>query len=111
MGGLAGGLLGVGMVLLFAPQSGKRTRTQIQEKGLQVRDHVEETCLDLRTEADDRISEAQNSLELLSSKVEELIREYKRYLLPQEPLYLSDETQIAARSFPIRSQVVTRVGG
>lgn len=110
-GGLVGGLLGVGMALLFAPQSGKRTRVQIQKKGLQVRDRIEETCLELRTDVDDRINEIQDSLELLSSKVEELIGESKRYLLSQEPLYLSDETQIAARSFPLHSQIVTRVGG
>jgi gas vesicle protein len=110
-GGLMVGLIGVGMALLFAPQSGKRTRTQIQETGKQVKEQVEDAYLALCTQVDARIVELQDSLDALSSKVEELIGEGKRYLLPEESLYLSDETQITPRSFPLHSQVVTRVGG
>lgn len=38
IGALAGGLTGAVVMLLFAPQSGKRTRAQIQHKTIQLRD-------------------------------------------------------------------------
>jgi gas vesicle protein len=37
---LIGGLAGAGAMLLLAPQSGEKTRTQIQEKGLELRDRT-----------------------------------------------------------------------
>jgi gas vesicle protein len=39
---LIGGLAGAGAMLLLAPQSGEKTRTQIQEKGIELRDHATE---------------------------------------------------------------------
>jgi len=40
LGLLFGGLTGAIAMLLFAPQSGKRTRTQIREEGIQLRDRT-----------------------------------------------------------------------
>ncbi len=37
---LIGGLAGAAAMLLFAPQSGKRTRAQIEKKGIQLRDQT-----------------------------------------------------------------------
>lgn len=37
---LIGGLTGAIAMLLLAPQSGKRTRTQIQQKSIQLRNHT-----------------------------------------------------------------------
>ena len=37
---LIGGLAGAGAMLLLAPQSGEKTRAQIQEKGLELRDQT-----------------------------------------------------------------------
>lgn len=37
---LLGGLAGAGAMLLLAPQSGKRTRTQIQMRGIELRDQA-----------------------------------------------------------------------
>lgn len=39
---LIGGLAGVVTALLLAPQSGKKTRIQIQEKGIELRDQTSE---------------------------------------------------------------------
>jgi len=40
VGMLIGGLAGAVTMLLLAPQSGKRTRIQIQEKGIELRDRA-----------------------------------------------------------------------
>jgi gas vesicle protein len=45
-GVLAGGLIGAGAMLLLAPQSGKKTRDQIQLEGLELRDRVTESVED-----------------------------------------------------------------
>jgi len=37
---LIGGLAGAGAMLLLAPQSGEKTRLQIQEKGIELRDQT-----------------------------------------------------------------------
>jgi gas vesicle protein len=37
---LVGGLAGAGAVLLLAPQSGKKTRAQIQQKSIELRDET-----------------------------------------------------------------------
>jgi len=52
---LIGGLAGAVTMLLLAPQSGKDTRKQIQEKGVELRDRttelVEDTMAQVRTKA------------------------------------------------------------
>jgi gas vesicle protein len=40
---LVGGLTGAGAMLLLAPQSGKKTRTQIQQKSIELRDQTVKT--------------------------------------------------------------------
>lgn len=45
-GVLIGGLAAAGTMLLLAPQSGKQTRDQIRQKGLQLRDQATETVED-----------------------------------------------------------------
>lgn len=54
-GMLVGGLAGAVTMLLLAPQSGKDTRKQIQEKGIELRDRttqlVEDTVAQARTTA------------------------------------------------------------
>jgi gas vesicle protein len=37
---VVGGLAGAGAMLLLAPQSGEKTRMQIKEKGVELRDHT-----------------------------------------------------------------------
>lgn len=45
-GVLIGGLAGAGAMLLLAPQSGKRTRAQIQQKSIELRDQASEVVDD-----------------------------------------------------------------
>ena len=55
VGMLVGALAGAVTMLLLAPQSGKDTRRQIQEKGIELRDRttemVEDTIAQVRTKA------------------------------------------------------------
>ena len=47
LGGLLiGGLIGAGTALLFAPQSGERTRAEIQNKTIELRDRTTDTVKD-----------------------------------------------------------------
>lgn len=40
VGALVGGLTGVGVMLLFAPQSGEKTRSLLRDKGIEFRDQA-----------------------------------------------------------------------
>jgi gas vesicle protein len=50
VGVLAGGLAGAATMLLLAPQSGQKTRNQIQYKGIELRDQATETVEDAMTQ-------------------------------------------------------------
>jgi len=49
-GVLAGGLAGAVAMLLFAPQSGKRTRAKIQQKSIELKELVTDTVEDALTQ-------------------------------------------------------------
>jgi gas vesicle protein len=49
-GMLVGGLAGAGTMLLLAPQSGKKTRAQIQKKGVELRNQTNDAVADARTQ-------------------------------------------------------------
>ena len=51
VGLLIGGLVGAGAMLLLAPQSGKKTRAQIQKKSLELRDQTTEAVEDAVSQA------------------------------------------------------------
>jgi gas vesicle protein len=51
---LAGVLIGAGMMLLLAPQSGKKTRAKIQHEGMELRDRVTETVEDAVAQTRDK---------------------------------------------------------
>lgn len=49
-----GGLIGAGTMLMLAPQSGKKTRTQIHRKGLDIRDTATEGIEDVVEKVGDK---------------------------------------------------------
>jgi gas vesicle protein len=59
-----GGLAGAGVALLLAPQSGKETRTQIQQKTMELRDRTAVTV-------DEAISQVKSKTQQLTEDVRE----------------------------------------
>ena len=64
LGLVIGGLAGVVTMLLFAPQSGKQTRDQIEEKAIELRDqttkNLKKAVAQVRSETDRLSSEVQD---------------------------------------------------
>ncbi len=52
---LLGGLVGAGTMLLVAPQSGKRTRAQIQRRGVELKDQATDAIDDAVAQTRDRV--------------------------------------------------------
>ncbi len=65
---IAGGIIGAGVALLMAPQSGERTRRQIGRYARKVRSNAEELVRDASESVHDLVEE-------LSSKTSELIEQ------------------------------------
>lgn len=66
---LIGGLAGAGAALLLAPQSGKETREQIQQKTIELRDRTAETVEDAVSQVKSKTHQITSNLH---GKVEEL---------------------------------------
>ena len=54
---LIGGLVGAGTVLLFAPQAGDRTRTELQQGVLDLRDRTRDRAVELRDQTSETVKD------------------------------------------------------
>ena len=76
VGMLIGGLAGAVTMLLLAPQSGKDTRAQIQEKGLELRDRtneiVEDTLAQVRLNVNKIVLDGREKIKELKQHGQEL---------------------------------------
>ncbi|MBN1923068.1 MAG: YtxH domain-containing protein [Anaerolineae bacterium] len=81
VGLLAGGLVGAAAMLLFAPQSGKKTRATIQKKGLSLRDQATKTVkgasTQLRSKAHQLTHDVQVQAEDLQQRGQDAIDEQR----------------------------------
>ena len=77
IGLLAGALAGVVTTLLLAPQSGEETRTQIREKGIELKEQAETAYTDLQERLDNTATELRAEMERLSARVEEALPQEK----------------------------------
>jgi gas vesicle protein len=72
IGMLVGGLAGAVTMLLLAPQSGKETRKQIQEKSIELRDRtneaMEDTMTQVRRKANELSASGRDTLKELTEK-------------------------------------------
>lgn len=76
-----GGLVGAGVMLLLAPQSGKRTRAQLQRKGIELRDQasdsLDEAMAQVRVQARKATYNLSDKAEELQQLGQELLDEQK----------------------------------
>ena len=81
---LVGGLAGAVAMLLLAPQSGKRTRTQIQEKSIELRDqavkNVEDAMAQTRTKARQITADVREKADKLEQRGQDAIDEQRDQL-------------------------------
>lgn len=77
IGTLVGGLAGAVTMLLMAPQSGRRTRKQIQQKGIELRDQatemVEDTMAQVRTDGKKLAKDGRHKAKELMQQGQELV--------------------------------------
>ena len=81
MGLLLGGVIGSAAMLLLAPQSGKKTRTQLEENGVELRDQLTQTVQDTVAQASGQAREISRAVrkqaKLLESRGQEAIDDQK----------------------------------
>jgi gas vesicle protein len=79
-GFVIGGLVGAAVALLMAPQSGEETRTLIRDKGIELKDQVEQTAseTEARTKAEDLQKRGQVILEEQKTKIEKAVESGKK---------------------------------
>ena len=84
VGLLVGGLAGAGAMLLLAPQSGKKTRTQIQEKSIELRDqavkNVEDAVAQTRTKGRQIRADVREKADELEQRGQDVIDEQRDQL-------------------------------
>ena len=68
-GFVIGGLIGAGVALLMAPQSGEETRALIADKSIELRDRAAETAQDVQMRASDY---AQQTAQMYDEQVQRI---------------------------------------
>lgn len=76
-GFVIGGLVGAAVALLLAPQSGEDTRTLIRDKGIELRDQVEQSATDARVKAEQIADQAKSKAEELQQRGQVILEEQK----------------------------------
>jgi gas vesicle protein len=77
---LAGSIAGALIALVFAPQSGAKTRTQIQEKGIELKDKATEAYARAQVQAEEALGDLRVTIDQLATRVDEMIAEGKAWL-------------------------------
>lgn len=72
VGFLVGGLTGAVVALLYAPQSGEKTRAVIKEKAIELVDTLEDTSKKIEPAAVDAFEKIQNEIKKVTTKKTEL---------------------------------------
>ena len=67
---LIGGLVGAGTILLMAPQSGEKTRAELQEGVGQLRDHTTETVKDKVSQVKSKTSQIKEGVQDKASELQ-----------------------------------------
>lgn len=84
-GFVIGGLIGAGVALLMAPQSGEETRALIGEKSIELRDRAYETASDVQTRAGDLASQTAETYEQQVKRIQAAVDAGKKPPTGKEP--------------------------
>jgi gas vesicle protein len=84
-GFVIGGLIGAGVALLLAPQSGEETRAMIGEKGIELRDMAYETAQDVQTRAGEFASQTAEAYDQQVKRIQAAVDAGKKPSAEAEP--------------------------
>ena len=84
-GFVIGGLIGAGVALLTAPQSGEETRALIGEKSIELRDRAYETASDVQTRAGELASQTAETYEQQIKRLQAAVDAGKKPAAGEEP--------------------------
>lgn len=70
---IIGGLVGAGVALLMAPQSGEETREIIHTRGVELRDRADEEIAELRRRAETTMEEMRHQVDELSLQAKKTV--------------------------------------
>jgi gas vesicle protein len=65
-----GGLVGAGAALLFAPQPGEKTRTELQHGALELRDRTSETVKETITQAKSKANQIKQDVQIKAGEIQ-----------------------------------------
>ena len=78
MGFVVGGLAGLGVSLLMAPQSGRETRELVRYKATQLRQAAEQTAQETKEKVEQLSDEAKTQVDTMRQKGMEYVEEQKQ---------------------------------
>lgn len=78
---IAGGVIGAGMALLFAPQSGERTRRQIARRSRKARNQTEEMVKEAAESVTELVEDLGDKTSDLVERGSEVAESWRRHLL------------------------------
>ena len=67
-----GGLVGAGAALLFAPQAGEKTRTELQQGALELRDRTQETVKETITQAKSKANQIKADVQIKAGEIQQI---------------------------------------
>ena len=76
-GFIVGALIGAASALLLAPQSGEETRTQIRERGIELKEKAEETYTEALAKLEATTEDIRKKTDEISVKVDQAIAQGK----------------------------------
>ena len=101
-GFMIGGLIGAGVALLMAPQSGEETRAYIKDKSIELRDQAAETAGEVQTRASDLAQQTAQAYEEQIQRLQAAVDASKKKPAKKTAEKAADESEAEASAEPGR---------
>lgn len=76
-GFIIGGVIGAATALLTAPQSGEATRTQIRDRGVELKEKAEATYASVQKQIEETTAQLHTKMDDLSAKIDEYVMQVR----------------------------------